>query len=303
LFYNSYTIDFDKNINIQWKQIHPGVGKKYDTELAMTGHAFSVLRDYCTDHFQKQSFYQLIARTHVYAEMLASQKAELVQDLKDMDYTVAMIGDGSNDSMALNASDVGVSISDAETSFAAQFTVEKGGGNCAELVQDGRALLDKILYSVKFVIVFVFIQFAVILHNQLRVPKQPQWIWSNLFMGLCLTLSGMYDLFILIYLVSFNTPATKLHKQRPPRYVIRLPMLISVIGQIIIQVACLTAVMVFFKYSKWYHDFEFFFGYNGTAQDIANSYVFLFSNFQYLAVAFAFQFNYRYITPWRNCKC
>jgi cation-transporting ATPase 13A2 len=108
-----------------------------------------------------------------------------------MDYTVAMIGDGSNDSMALNASDVGVSITDAETSFAAQFSLERGGQFCAQLMQDGRALLDKILYNVKFVIVFVFIQFAVILHNQ-SVPKENQLIWSNIIMGFLLTLSGIF---------------------------------------------------------------------------------------------------------------
>lgn len=110
---------------------------------------------------------------------------------------MAMVGDGSNDSMALNASDVGVSITDAETSFAAQFTLERGRQCCSQLIQDGRALLDKILYNVKFVIVFVFIQFTVLLWNRLQVPQERQLLWSNIIMGFLLTLSGVYHLSIM----------------------------------------------------------------------------------------------------------
>jgi hypothetical protein len=79
-------------------------------------------------------------------------------------------------------------------------------------------------------------------------------------------------------------------------------MLLSVIGQVLIQVTFLTGMMVWFNYANWYHDYEYYFGYDENPADLANSYLFLFSNFQYLAVAFAFQFNYRYIVPWQNCK-
>lgn len=63
-------------------------------------------------------------RCNVYAEMLPGQKAELINDLQEMDYIVGMCGDGANDSLALSAADVSLSISDVETSFAAQFSSE-----------------------------------------------------------------------------------------------------------------------------------------------------------------------------------
>jgi magnesium-transporting ATPase (P-type) len=74
--------DRENNLMVTWKEVHAGSGSKYDTELAITGSAFSLLRDYCTDRFQKISYYRLITRTHVFAEMLAAQKAELIHDLR-----------------------------------------------------------------------------------------------------------------------------------------------------------------------------------------------------------------------------
>jgi P-type E1-E2 ATPase len=45
-----------------------------------------------------------------YAEMLPEQKAEVVKDLKEKGHTVAFVGDGINDSVALSYADIGISV-------------------------------------------------------------------------------------------------------------------------------------------------------------------------------------------------
>ena len=45
-----------------------------------------------------------------YAEMLPEQKAEVVKDLKEQGHTVAFVGDGINDSVALSYADIGISV-------------------------------------------------------------------------------------------------------------------------------------------------------------------------------------------------
>jgi heavy metal translocating P-type ATPase len=45
-----------------------------------------------------------------YAEMLPEEKADVVKDLKEQDHTVAFVGDGINDSVALSYADIGISV-------------------------------------------------------------------------------------------------------------------------------------------------------------------------------------------------
>ena len=47
---------------------------------------------------------------HYYSEMLPAGKAELIQELKAEGRTVAMVGDGANDALALNEADVGIAV-------------------------------------------------------------------------------------------------------------------------------------------------------------------------------------------------
>jgi Cu2+-exporting ATPase len=47
---------------------------------------------------------------HYYSEMLPAGKADLIRELKAEGRTVAMVGDGANDALALNEADVGMAV-------------------------------------------------------------------------------------------------------------------------------------------------------------------------------------------------
>lgn len=158
-------------------------------------------------------------KSNIFAEMLPTQKAQLISDLQQLDYTVGMCGDGSNDSLALSTADVshmrfdshiqvGLSISEAETSFAAPFTSETK--HCVSFMiryvlvcmtwtlicRESRALLAKILNNFKFIAVFILTQICVSLYNQLKLYKQPQFIWVNCVVAFLFMIASMSNMCI-----------------------------------------------------------------------------------------------------------
>jgi cation-transporting ATPase 13A3/4/5 len=74
--------------------------------------------------------------------MSPDEKHELVERLQSLGYTVAFCGDGANDSAALAASDVGISLSEQEASLAAPFTSRTPDISCViDVIKEGRAAL------------------------------------------------------------------------------------------------------------------------------------------------------------------
>ena len=65
---------------------------------------------------------QILRYGQVFARMSPDDKHELVERLQSIDYCCAFCGDGANDCGALQAADVGISLSEAEASVAAPFT-------------------------------------------------------------------------------------------------------------------------------------------------------------------------------------
>lgn len=85
---------------------------------------------------------QMLVKGVIFARMSPDEKAELVERLQGLGYTVAFCGDGANDCGALKAADVGVSLSEAEASVAAPFTSRIPDISCmVEIIKEGRAAL------------------------------------------------------------------------------------------------------------------------------------------------------------------
>lgn len=69
--------------------------------LAVTGKAF----EYMLTN-EPKLFQRVIKKAVVYGRMNPHHKAALVEEYRKHKYTVAMVGDGANDTGALNAADV-----------------------------------------------------------------------------------------------------------------------------------------------------------------------------------------------------
>lgn len=74
--------------------------------------------------FPPHLYYKILEKCNIFARMKPNEKALLITELQKMkrNMFVGMCGDGANDCGALNAADVGISLSEAEASIAAPFT-------------------------------------------------------------------------------------------------------------------------------------------------------------------------------------
>ena len=99
-------------------------------QMAIAGPTFSVIT-----HEYPELLDEIVSVCDVFARMAPDQKQQLVNHLQavyllcvefsklfQIDYTVAMCGDGANDCAALKAAHAGISLSEAEASIAAPFT-------------------------------------------------------------------------------------------------------------------------------------------------------------------------------------
>ncbi|KAJ9123150.1 hypothetical protein QFC22_001343 [Naganishia vaughanmartiniae] len=92
-----------------------------DYQLALTGDVFRWMLEFAPlDTMQR-----MLVKGVIFARMSPDEKAELVQRLQSLGYTVGFTGDGANDAPALKTADIGISLSEAEASVAAPFTSKR----------------------------------------------------------------------------------------------------------------------------------------------------------------------------------
>lgn len=89
-----------------------------DYQLALTGDVFRWMLDFAP----LETMQRMLVKGVIFARMAPDEKAELVERLQGLGYTVGFCGDGANDCGALKAADIGISLSEAEASVAAPFT-------------------------------------------------------------------------------------------------------------------------------------------------------------------------------------
>jgi cation-transporting ATPase 13A3/4/5 len=194
--------------------------------LAFTGKAF----DYLIRHDPKcehPNSRQLLKKTAVLARVSPDGKAQLVGALQNQGSLVGMCGDGANDCVALKAADVGVSLSDAEASIAAPFTSKVPDISCIiKLLQEGRGALSTSFMCFKYMGMYSMIQFTSvsIMYTMQRNLTEYQFLFIDLIL-----------IIPLAFTMSFTRAATSLSREQPPGTLICLPVVLSMIGQLIIQ--------------------------------------------------------------------
>nr|XP_019012720.1 cation-transporting ATPase 13A3/4/5 [Kwoniella pini CBS 10737]OCF51501.1 cation-transporting ATPase 13A3/4/5 [Kwoniella pini CBS 10737] len=258
--------------------------ESHDYQLALTGDVFKWMLEYA----EFETMERMLVKGVIFARMSPDEKAELVERLQALGYTVAFCGDGANDCGALKAADVGVSLSEAEASVAAPFTSRIPDIGCmVEIIKEGRAALVTSFSCFKYMALYSMIQFTTVtlLYSFASSLGDFQFLYIDLFVIIPIAVA-----------MGRTLPYPKIHPKRPTASLVSRRVLISIIGQIILNSAVQIFVFIWVRKQSWY-----------TAPDTnvdkletfnyENSALFLVSCFQYILVAGVFSVGPPYRKP------
>ncbi|KRX93317.1 putative cation-transporting ATPase W08D2.5 [Trichinella pseudospiralis] len=260
-------------------RLHINTSPRY--QLAVSGKTFDVFCKRFPHLLPK-----LICVCNVFARMSPEQKTQLVNILQQLDYVVAMCGDGANDCGALKAAHAGISLSGGEASIASPFTYKLANIDCVvSVIREGRAALTTSFGVFKYMASYSLTQFLSV--------SLVYWLGSNLadFQFLFIDL-----VLITLFTVSFGrTPAADgLHPRAPNVCIMSSNSVSSLVLQLVTVIFYQVFSFVYVSKQAWFvpHYFspkaEVHPSYQGTA-------VFLTSTFQYitLVVVYSKSFPYR----------
>lgn len=148
--------------------------------FAMDGKTWAIVREYYPDLLPK-----FVTRGTIFARMSPDQKQQLITELQDIGYYVAMCGDGANDCGALKVAHTGISLSDAESSVASPFTSRDRTIDCVPaIIQEGRAALVTSFGIFKYMAAYSLVQFTsvIILYTIDSNLTDMQFLYIDLFM-------------------------------------------------------------------------------------------------------------------------
>lgn len=247
--------------------------------FAMDGKTWAIVRDYYPDLLPK-----FVTRGTIFARMSPDQKQQLITELQDLGYYVAMCGDGANDCGALKVAHTGISLSDAESSVASPFTSRDRTIDCVPaIIQEGRAALVTSFGIFKYMAAYSLVQFSsvIILYTIDSNLTDMQYLYIDLF---------MISVFAFFFgkTESYEGP---LVKQTPLNSLIALSPVVSLalhlFFSIIIQIVGWFHVQSF----EWFEPFVYVDtgGINKESLGCHQNYaIFIISCFQYMTLAIVF---------------
>lgn len=247
--------------------------------FAMDGKTWAIVRDYYPDLLPK-----FVTRGTIFARMSPDQKQQLITELQDLGYYVAMCGDGANDCGALKVAHTGISLSDAESSVASPFTSRDRTIDCVPaIIQEGRAALVTSFGIFKYMAAYSLVQFSsvIILYSIDSNLTDMQFLYIDLF---------MISVFAFFFgkTESYNGPLTK---QTPLNSLIALSPVVSLALHLMFSIAIQVVGWMHVQSFDWFEPF----GYQeakaineeslGCHQNYA---IFIISCFQYMTLAIVF---------------
>ena len=195
---------------------------------------------------------------------------------------------GANDCSALKASDVGLSLSEAEASIAAPFTSKNFEIECVvTLMREGRAALVTSFSCFKYMAMYSFIQFmsVTMLYNVGSNLGDLQFLYVDLILILPLAIT-----------MAHNGAWEYLHSKKPTANLLSGKVLTSLFGQVIIQFIFQLVLYVSIKKLPFYKlpetDPE-----TEKVDCFENTVLFINSSFQYIILAFVYSIGPPYRAP------
>ncbi|EFA04812.1 polyamine-transporting ATPase 13A3 isoform X2 [Tribolium castaneum] len=244
--------------------------------FAMTGKVWGVVKE-----FYPELLPRLVTRGTVFARMSPEQKQQLVQELQNLGYCVAMCGDGANDCGALKAAHTGISLSEAESSVASPFTSRNPNISCVlNVIKEGRAALVTSFGIFKYMAAYSLCQFVsvLILYS----------IDSNLT-----DLEFLYiDLFIISIFAFFfgktEAYSGKLVKETPLSSLMSVSPILSLLLQMLLVIGIQVGAFEHLKLQSWYKEFHHNDAHKDEVGCTENFVIFTVSSFQYIILAVVF---------------
>ncbi|XP_032579868.1 probable cation-transporting ATPase 13A3 isoform X2 [Drosophila sechellia] len=255
--------------------------------FAMDGKTWQIVKD----HFPEEMEI-LLTRGSIYARMSPDQKQALVIELQNLDYCVAMCGDGANDCGALKVAHAGISLSETEASIASPFTSRNPTISAVlKVIKEGRAALVTSFGIFKYMAAYSLVQFisVMILYSIDSNLTDKQYLYVDL---------GLISIFAFFFgkTESFDG---KLVEQVPLSSLISYTPLASLLLHLTVVTAFQVTCWIHLHQQPWFKPFE------PAGEDHLGCYenytMFCISSFQYIILAFVFSKGAPYRKPlWSN---
>ena len=231
------------------------------------------------DFASDETFEKMLVKCQIYSRMSPDQKHFLVENLQCLGYCVGFCGDGANDCGALKSADAGLSLSEAEASVAAPFTSKQMDLDCVlRLIREGRAALVTSFCCFKYMALYSLIQFSSV--SLLYTLAQNISDFQFMYIDLVLIIP------IAIFMGQTGSHP-QIHHKRPTASLVSKKVLVSMIGQFLIQFLIQLFAFTWVRRQPWYKP-----GYVDIEEEIylsfENTVVFLISCYQYILVAIVF---------------
>ncbi|KAI8990019.1 hypothetical protein BDB01DRAFT_841879 [Pilobolus umbonatus] len=239
----------DQKEKIQWTDVDSGhtvnniePALLTGSELAITGKAFRLL-------IEEKKMSDYLFNTRIFARMTPVDKTVCVEMFMEKSIT-AMCGDGGNDCGALRAAHVGIAMSEAEASVVSPFSTSRRSVQaCVDLIIQGRAALASSFASYKYLIMY---------GETMALSKFCTFYFTLSFSELNFI---FIDAFITVFCsiaVTQAKAADKLSSHRPTSRILGPEVMLSVIGQIVINALFLMGGFIwlysrddFFRCNEW----------------------------------------------------
>ncbi|KYB27139.1 polyamine-transporting ATPase 13A3 [Tribolium castaneum] len=243
--------------------------------FVVTGNTWTDLNRYFPELIPK-----IVTKGVVFARMSGLQKQQLVEELQNLGYYVAMCGDGANDCGALKAANVGISLSEAESSVASPFTSQEPNISCTvEVIKEGRAALVTSFGVFKLMLCYSLTEFASVII--LYAIDTNLTSLQFLFIDICLILN----------FASFfgKTRAyDELHRGPPMTSLLSFVPLASIILFMLVTVAVQIFAYYYIQTYDWFVPFVFDPNDTTMYRCYENYAVYCVSMFQYIIMAVVF---------------
>ncbi|XP_065172018.1 probable cation-transporting ATPase 13A4 [Atheta coriaria] len=234
-----------------------------------------------------------LPKIQVFARMASNQKQQVVEQFQGLGMNVCMCGDGANDCSALKTANVGISLTESESSMAAHLTSRVQNISAVlDIVREGRSALVTTITMVKIILTTNIVQYIglLLLYELDASFADLQFLYLDLHMLI-------YGFFI-GYVDAYSGP---LSPKAPTKSLVSLKPNLSIIGQLIPTLSFQFLILWMLRSQNWFKPYQHDTEVGNDFMSYENYVVFTLGLFQYTSMAVIYSRGKPYRKPmWTN---